>query len=177
MIAARSYDDAVNILEIVRNYLGERGLMLSDTKTKISRVEDGFTFVSREYFMMGGTLVSGPSDESVARFKSDITDIIANTKLSQKELIDRTNRKVTGWATYHKIGYVDLRAYTRLLRATHSRNRGNRRAPGCRLTLEVALGIRVSIYASELASMLVRLHLHARLLPDGAPYMEHNPDY
>ena len=103
VVSARSKEEAEKIQDIVKSFLKLRGLELSETKSKIINIYDGFTFMSRLYIKRDGYIYVYPSDESVERFKSDIQETIMNHVGSQQSLIDKLNRKIVGWTTYHKV--------------------------------------------------------------------------
>lgn len=107
LITVRSMDDAEKALETVRSFLAERGLSLSKEKTKICKIEDGFTFLSRTYIRKNGLIYSYPSDAAVDRFISELKNVIMTSRKSQRDLINTLNRKLKGWAGYHR--YSDAR--------------------------------------------------------------------
>ncbi len=103
IIAARDKETASRIMEIISNFLIERGLQLSEKKSKITHISEGFTFMSRTYEKRGDMLVARPSDAAIERFMTSLKDTISNYGGSQKSLIEKINRKIDGWTTYHKI--------------------------------------------------------------------------
>lgn len=107
-ISARGADDAEKIIGAVREFLAERGLRVSEEKTKIVSVFQGFDFLSRHYVKRGGHVHVTPSDSAVARIKLSLQELIFTHNRSQKNLIDSINRKLSGWASYHR--YTDARA-------------------------------------------------------------------
>lgn len=102
LFTARTEENARKIRAYVITFLEERGLMLSHEKSKIIRVDKGFTFLSRTYYKSGTQLLARPSDQSVERFMGNIRDMIRNYIGSQQSLIEKLNRKIDGWTTYHK---------------------------------------------------------------------------
>lgn len=93
----------IKILESLNGFLFDRGLQLSEQKTKIVDVDDGFDFLSRHYERKNGIVVVSPADYAVTRFENELEELILNHKGSQKALIDKLNSKLTGWASYHKL--------------------------------------------------------------------------
>lgn len=104
IIAARSKESAEKIKGYVKEFLKERGLELSEEKSKIINIYDGFTFMSRTYVKKGNQIYVTPSESAIERFMSNMKDTIENYKGSQKSLIEKINQKIDGWATYHKVG-------------------------------------------------------------------------
>ncbi len=107
IVAARTKETAENIKIIIKEFLRERGLQLSEEKSKIIHIKEGFTFMSRQYEKRGNDLIAKPSDYAIERFMTSLKDTISDYKGSQKSLIDKVNRKIDGWVTYHKITEAD----------------------------------------------------------------------
>ena len=103
IVAARSKDDAERIRTIITDFLRPRGLELSDAKSKIVNVRNGFDFMSRFYIKNENTVYVYPSEGAVGRFMDRLKDTIENHTGSQSSLITKLNRMITGWATYHKV--------------------------------------------------------------------------
>ena len=124
LITVRTEEDAQRVIELLKTFLDERGLTLSEDKTKICKVADGFTFLSRSYFRKNGLMYSTPSEKAVERFIDDIQATIKGNRKSQRDLILLLNRKLKGWASYHRytdatdaFRKVDVAVQTALLEA------------------------------------------------------------
>lgn len=116
LITAGSWDQAERILEIVTDFLAERGLGLNQAKTKIRRISDGFTFLSRTYRKTGDTLTVRVSDDAVQRHIRDLERLILEDrgeKFSPETMIARINSLNGGWANH----YRDIDAYEAFRRA------------------------------------------------------------
>ncbi|MCD7708304.1 MAG: reverse transcriptase N-terminal domain-containing protein, partial [Clostridiales bacterium] len=107
IVSARSEESALLIRGYISDFLDERGLELSQEKTKIVNVDDGFTFMSRQYEKKNDHFSARPSDEAVERFMASMRKLIENYTGSQESLIKRINKKIDGWATYHKMSEAD----------------------------------------------------------------------
>lgn len=94
---------AYKVLDILKSFLPDRGLRLNEEKTCIIDVEEGVDFLSRNYRVMNGVLIAMPSDKAVNGFLRKLEDAIRDLEGSQKSLIDRLNRMLAGWGTYHRI--------------------------------------------------------------------------
>ena len=103
IITARSRAQADRILELLERFLEVRGLKLNWDKTYISKVSLGFEFLSRWYQRKDGILVVRPSDQAVKKFESSLESFILGYKGSQQTLIERLNRKLNGWGSYHRV--------------------------------------------------------------------------
>lgn len=104
----RTRNDAERIIDLTRHFLAERGLTLSEEKTKVVSVYEGFDFISRHYVKENGAIHVTPSAAAVDRVKAGLRELILTHNRSQKNLIDSINRKLSGWASYHR--YSDARA-------------------------------------------------------------------
>lgn len=125
LVTVRNREAALIALDHIRGFLAERGLHLSEEKTKICSVEDGFTFLSRTYVRKHGLMYSYPSDAAVERFIAELKTTIMTNRKSQRDLINTLNRKLKGWAGYHRYSdaeeafrKVDVAVQTALLEAT-----------------------------------------------------------
>ena len=96
------------MIGIVRVFLAERGLQASEEKTRIVSVAQGIDFISRHYVKENGWIHVTPSRAAVERIKASLKELIFTHKRSQKTLIDSINRKLSGWASYHR--YSDAQA-------------------------------------------------------------------
>ncbi|WP_216848971.1 group II intron reverse transcriptase/maturase [Pedobacter sp. L105] len=96
------------IKSMIQSFLKERGLELSETKTKISHIYDGFDFLGqniRKYQILNGKdkLLIKPSKKNIQTFLTSIRRIVKSARsMSQTELIRLLNPKIRGWAYYHR---------------------------------------------------------------------------
>ncbi len=102
LVTVRTKEDAEKVLRCLTEFLEERGLVLSKEKTKICHIDSGFTFLSRTYIRKHGMIVASPSEAAIDRFISDVRKVILTSKKSQRDLIKQLNRKLEGWANYHR---------------------------------------------------------------------------
>ena len=87
----------------VEVFLKERGLALSEEKTRIVRVEDGFDFLGWNVRKYGGALLIKPAKKNVQAFLRNIRAIIKAAKMvKQERLIGMLNPVIRGWANYHR---------------------------------------------------------------------------
>ena len=104
LFTVRTERDGKKVLDALENFLSERGLTISTEKTYIAPIEEKFTFLARSYCIRDGILYATPSDEAVGKFISDLELTVMHSEhLSQRELIRLLNKKLKGWATYHKV--------------------------------------------------------------------------
>lgn len=93
----------------------ERGLELSESKTKVTHINEGFDFLGfnlRKY--PNGKLLTKPSKANVKRFLGNIRGLIkANVALETDKLIHLLNPKIRGWANYYRHG-VSSRTFVKV---------------------------------------------------------------
>ncbi|MFM0504685.1 group II intron reverse transcriptase/maturase [Paraburkholderia caffeinilytica] len=86
----------------VEAFLGVRGLQLSEAKTRITHIDDGFDFLGWNFRKYSGTLLIKPSKKNVQTFYSKVADTISGHKtVRQPDLIRMLNPMLRGWAQYH----------------------------------------------------------------------------
>jgi RNA-directed DNA polymerase len=112
----------------VEAFLGERGLRLSQEKTKIAYIKEGFDFLGmniRKYGREGREkLLIKPAKSSIKRFLSYIREIVKLRATDKTEgLISTLNPKIQGWAGYYRhvvsketYNYVDYKIFEALWR-------------------------------------------------------------
>jgi RNA-directed DNA polymerase len=89
---------------LVEQFLQQRGLKLSPTKTVITHVEKGFDFLGQNVRRYpNGKLRIKPSKKNVKTFLEGIrVTIKAGLGMSAADLIGQLNPKIRGWANYHR---------------------------------------------------------------------------
>ena len=88
---------------LVEQFMRERGLELSQEKTIITHIEDGFKFLGQHVRKYGETLLIKPSKESVQALLEKVRKIIKDNKqASAGKLIAQLNPILRGWALYHR---------------------------------------------------------------------------
>ena len=114
-------------------FLRERGLTLSEEKTRIVQIDQGFDFLGWNFRKYGGKLLIKPSSKNVKAFYAKVKEEIAGSlsRVPVETLIKRLNPILKGWAQYHKgtvakqtFSKMDSLIYWRLMRwgkRTHPR--------------------------------------------------------
>jgi RNA-directed DNA polymerase len=93
---------------LVREFLAERGLRLSEEKTRITHISEGFDFLGqniRKYHIgtERGKLLVTPAKKNVKALLAEIRGVIRKLKsTTQETLIRLLNPKITGWTNYHR---------------------------------------------------------------------------
>lgn len=86
------------VLPVVKEFLTERGLQLSEEKTVITHIEDGFDFLGKNIRKYNGKLLIKPSKTSVKSFLEKVRSIIkGNKSIKQETLIRKLNPFIRGW--------------------------------------------------------------------------------
>lgn len=109
---------------IVKAFLQERGLELSEEKTKITHIDQGFDFLGFNIRKYNGKLITKPAKRNVLDFVRNIREVIKkHAAVSAGDLIGMLNPKIQGWANFyrHKVSsktfsYVDDKIYEALCR-------------------------------------------------------------
>lgn len=75
VVTAPTKEIAEDVRELVRGFLAERGLELSEEKTCISHIDDGFDFLGWNIRKYNGILLTKPSKTSVKKVTQKMRDI------------------------------------------------------------------------------------------------------
>ncbi len=103
IVTADSEETAKEISELIRLFLKERGLELSENKTLITHIDDGFDFLGWNFRKYNGKLLIKPSKKSIDKITQKISETIKDGKAwKQEELIYDLNPIITGWSNYHQ---------------------------------------------------------------------------
>jgi RNA-directed DNA polymerase len=114
VIVCKSKTIAVNIKQNIKGHLSKIGLTLSDEKTKITHIHNGFDFLGfniRKYrtthqksnIASDYKLLIKPQREKINKFLKGCKKIIDKNKASkQVSLILQLNPKLQGWANYYR---------------------------------------------------------------------------
>lgn len=93
---------ANEVKPMVITFLKERGLTLSDEKTAITHIENGFDFLGQNVRKYNGKLLIKPARKNVARFLRKVKKTIRSmAAMKQEVLIKQLNPLIRGWANYH----------------------------------------------------------------------------
>ena len=88
---------------LVDAFMRERGLELSQEKTTITHIADGFDFLGQNVRKYNGKLLIKPSKKNVTTFLRKVRAVIkANKQATAGHLIFQLNPLIRGWANYHR---------------------------------------------------------------------------
>ena len=98
----------------IEQFLRERGLKLSEAKTRIVHIDEGFDFLGWNFRKYSGTLLIKPSRKSVKAHYDKVKEIISKSiSVKTEVLIAKLNPVLRGWANYHK-GVVAKQTFSKL---------------------------------------------------------------
>lgn len=112
VVLGDSKEDTEKSKRILEQWLISRGLTLSEEKTKIVHIKDGFDFLGfnvRQYpvtnSQTGWKLLIKPSKGSVQKIRDKIKEVwLKNKGKSILKIIAELNPIIRGWANYFRIG-------------------------------------------------------------------------
>lgn len=107
---------------VVEAFLKVRGLELSQEKTRITHIDEGFDFLGTNVRKYKGKCIIKPSKKSIKSFLADIRKTIKSNPMTKTEhLIHLLNPKIRGWANHFRyscaketFSYIDHHIYTAL---------------------------------------------------------------
>ncbi len=90
---------------LVTEFFKARGLELSQEKTRITHIDEGFDFLGQNVRKYNGKLLSKPSRKNVKAFLDKVRGVIkANKQSTAGSLIAQLNPIIRGWAYNHRHG-------------------------------------------------------------------------
>jgi RNA-directed DNA polymerase len=93
----------MEVRPFVEGYLKERGLALSEEKSRLTHINEGFDFLGQNVRKYNGKFIIKPSKKSVTAFLAKVRAVIkANKQTKAGELIAYLNPMLKGWANYHR---------------------------------------------------------------------------
>lgn len=90
------------VLPAIKQYLAMRGLEISDEKTRITHIHEGFDFLGQNTRKYGEKLLTIPSKTSVSNLGKKLREITKDHRYNAIDLIRMINPIIRGWCNYHK---------------------------------------------------------------------------
>jgi RNA-directed DNA polymerase len=88
---------------VIVRFLKERGLTLSEEKTKVTHIGEGFDFLGQNVRKYNGKLLIKPSKKNVKNFLEKVGKVLKGHKMAKQEkVINLLNPIIRGWANYHR---------------------------------------------------------------------------
>ncbi len=108
VIILRPEDDATEILERINKFLADRGMKVSEKKTKTTVATDGFDFLGWHFKVQSnGKFRSTPSVDNFKKFRQKVKAIVNNSNYGSKVKAEKLAPIVRGWRNYHKFCKMD----------------------------------------------------------------------
>ena len=91
------------VLPAIQSFLEPRGLALSDDKTHITHIEQGFDFLGQNVRKYDGKMLIKPSKKNIHTFLEKVRGVIKKQSNARTiNLIRQLNPMIRGWAMYHR---------------------------------------------------------------------------
>jgi RNA-directed DNA polymerase len=175
---------------IVQSFLAIRGLTLSERKTKISNINDGFDFLGLTIRKYKDKVLSKPSKTSIKRFFANLRHSVKTNKTAKTEnLIRILNPKIFGWANYFRFssakqifGSMEHRIFRLIWGWIHSRH-PRKSAKWRKRQYFRSKGLDNSVFTTKLINKKgtveyldlvkitkIRIKRHIKIIADATPY-------
>lgn len=104
IVTAATKEIAQEAKELIRAFLKTRGLELSEEKTTITHINEGFDMLGWTFRKWDGKLIVKPSKKSIQSFVASLSETILKRGKAWKQevLIEKLNQQIRGWANYHQ---------------------------------------------------------------------------
>ena len=104
IVTAATREIAEEAKELIRDFLQTRGLELSEEKTVITHIDDGFDMLGWTFRKFKGKLIIKPSKKALKAIKTALHETILGRGKAwkQEDLIKKLNQQIRGWANYHQ---------------------------------------------------------------------------
>ncbi len=123
VIILKPNDDAKAILNRISEFLAERGMKVSERKTKLTATTDGFDFLGWHFKVQkNGKFRCTPSVENFKAFRKKVKHIVNNSNYGATEKAEKLAPVVRGWRYYHRyckmdgsknsLNFIESRAFT-----------------------------------------------------------------
>ena len=96
-------DDADAILDRVKQFLANRGMSISQEKTRVTASTDGFDFLGWNFkVQFNGKFRSRPSVDNFKAFRQKVKHIVNNSTYGAKAKARKLAPIIRGWRNYHR---------------------------------------------------------------------------
>lgn len=102
-------DDAKKILQKVEKFLADRGMEISQEKTKLTIATDGFDFLGWNFKVQkkNGKFRCTPSEDNYLTFRKKVKTIVNDSRINAETKAQKLSAIVRGWRNYHKYCKMD----------------------------------------------------------------------
>jgi RNA-directed DNA polymerase len=103
VIILKPQDDAEAILDQVSQFLTQRGMNISERKTRVIAATDGFDFLGWHFKVQGnGKFRCIPSKDNFNTFRKKIKSVVNHANYGAKVKAEKLAPIVRGWRNYHR---------------------------------------------------------------------------
>jgi 5-methylcytosine-specific restriction endonuclease McrA len=108
VIILKPQDNAEEILSKISQFLAERGMKVSEKKTKLTATTDGFDFLGWNFRVQNnGKFKSVPSVDNFRAFRQKVKHIVNNSNHGATVKAEKLAPVVRGWRNYHRYCKMD----------------------------------------------------------------------
>ncbi|NEO91112.1 MAG: RNA-dependent DNA polymerase [Moorea sp. SIO3G5] len=102
VIILKPKDNATKILDSIKAFLAERGMEISEEKTRLTKTTDGFDFLGWKFRVRkDGKFLCIPSSENHRAIRQKIKAIVNNSNYGAEVKAKKLAPIVRGWRNYH----------------------------------------------------------------------------
>lgn len=103
VIILKPKDDAIAILDKISRFLAERGMQVSEQKTKLTAATDGFDFLGWHFKVQAnGKFRCVPSEDNFKTFRQRVKRIVNSSNNGATTKAKQLAPVVRGWRNYHR---------------------------------------------------------------------------
>jgi RNA-directed DNA polymerase len=104
VIFLKPEEQADEVLERISQFLADRGMKVSESKTKITATTDGFDFLGWNFYVQknNGKYKCVPSVDNFNTFRNKVKKIVNSPNYGAKVKAQKLAPLVRGWRNYHK---------------------------------------------------------------------------
>ena len=99
----------IKLLAKIERFLSDRGMNISQKKTKVTASTDGFDFLGWRFYVQknNGKFRSIPSEDNFKAFQKKVKDIVYKSNYDTETKVSKLAPIVRGWRNYHKYCKMD----------------------------------------------------------------------
>jgi RNA-directed DNA polymerase len=103
VVTAENRETLEEIKILLTEFLSQRGLQLSEEKTLITHISNGFDFLGFNIRKYNGKLLIKPSNKSQKKITEKLHEVVFSNKSAlQSRIIEILNPIITGWGNYFR---------------------------------------------------------------------------
>jgi group II intron reverse transcriptase/maturase len=106
-------EDENKLLNKIAEFLAQRGMNVSQKKTKVTAATDGFDFLGWHFKVQSnGKFRSYPSEDNYKKFRQKVKEIVNSSNYGAKEKAKKLAPIIRGWRNYHRHCQMDGSRYS-----------------------------------------------------------------